>query len=376
MPVKNVLAALGNDVRSTVTRVRRELPDRLSLLRGRWRLMLRLALAVSMSLLIAVKVLQHEQAFFAPVAAAITVLVGQGVRVHTAFELVLGVAVGVLIGELIVLGIGRGWWQIGLVVALAVAVSTIAGLGGMALNQSATSSALLVGVIPIAGATNPAATRFIDALIGGLSGLIMSMLIVRDPVRDIDRDVKRVLTRLSDALATTALALQTTDVGMADRALRAAREAQPEVQSMIDTASSVTEVARLSPVRWYRRGRVATYVATVADLDNAIRDVRVLARRSSTLLRHGEKIPGKMDEAVDQLATAMAMFASDLSEQEAFDQTRSHLLAAARTATSSVAGSATINSAAVAAQVRALAADLLQAMGNTQTQIDRLLDFG
>lgn len=363
-------------MRAGVRRIRGQLPKRLALLRSRWRLMLRLGLAVSISLMIAVNVFGHEQAFFAPVAAAITVLVGQGVRVHTAFELVLGVAVGVLIGELIVLGIGRGAWQIGVVVALAVCVATLAGLGGMALNQSATSSALLVGVIPVAGAANPAATRFVDALIGGLSGLVMSMLIVRDPVRDIDRDVQRVLRRLSDALATTAMALRLGDVDMADRALRAARAAQPEVESMKETATSVTEVARLSPVRWHRRGLVQTYVATVTDLDNAIRDVRVLARRSSTLLRHGDPVPAKMDEAVDQLSTAMAMFASDLSEHEAFDQTRSHLLSAARTATSAVSGRATINSAAVAAQVRALAADLLMAMGSSQTQIDRLLDFG
>lgn len=371
-----VAHSLRNDVRERARRIRREMPKRFALLRTRWRLMLRLALAVSLSLMIAVNLLHHEQAFFAPIAAAITVLVGQGVRVHTAFELVVGVAVGVLIGELFVLGIGRGWWQIGVVVALAVGVATLAGLSGMALNQSATSSALLVAVIPVSGAMSPAVTRFIDALIGGVCGLIMSILIVRDPVRDIDRDVKNVLRKLSDALATTGLALQLGDADMSDRALRAARGAQPEVETMLATATSATEVARLSPLRWHRRGVVQSYVATVSDLDNAIRDVRVLARRSSTLLRHGEQVPEHMPEAVDQLSTAMAMFSSDLSEREAFDQTRSHLLSAARTATSAVAGTATINSAAVAAQVRALAADLLQAMGDTQAQIDRLLDFG
>src|SRR5699024_7101960 len=151
--------------------------------------------------------------------------------------------------------------------------------------------------LPVAGAMSPAVTRFIDALIGGVCGLVMSMLIVRDPVRDIDRDVKKVLRRLSDALATTGLALQLRDADMSDRALRAARTAQPEVEAMLSTATSATEVARLSPVRWHRRGVVRSYVATVTDLDNAIRDVRVLARRSSTLLRHGEQVPDTMPEA-------------------------------------------------------------------------------
>src|SRR5699024_3538387 len=90
-----VAYSLRNDVRERARRIRREMPKRFALLRARWRLMLRLALAVSLSLMIAVNLLHHEQAFFAPIAAAITVLVGQGVRVHTAFELVVGVAVGV-----------------------------------------------------------------------------------------------------------------------------------------------------------------------------------------------------------------------------------------------------------------------------------------
>src|SRR5699024_10092916 len=201
----------------------RQLPTPVDLVRSRWRLMLRLALAVSLSLMIAVNLLHHEQALFAPIAAAITVLVGQGVRVHTAFELVLGVAVGVLIGELFVLGIGRGWWQIGVVVALAVAVATLAGLSGMALNQSATSSALLVAVLPVPGTMSSAVTRFINALIGGVCGLVMFMLFVRDPVRDIDRDVKKVLRRLTDALATKGLVLQLRDADMSDRVFCVAR---------------------------------------------------------------------------------------------------------------------------------------------------------
>ena len=165
------------------------LTDRLWTVRRRWRLLLRLSLATSIAYFIATEVLDHRQAFFAPIAAIVALISGGGARVRTVLELVFGVAIGVLVGELLILGIGRGAWQMALVVALAVIVGTLVGLTGLALTQAATSSVLLTAVIPFAGTGNPAVTRFLDALVGGLVGLAMVLLIPRNPVRDIDREV-------------------------------------------------------------------------------------------------------------------------------------------------------------------------------------------
>jgi uncharacterized membrane protein YgaE (UPF0421/DUF939 family) len=348
--------------------------DRLYVLRRRWRTLLRLSLATTIAYFIATQVLDHRQAFFAPVAAVVVLIAGAGLRGRTLFELVLGVAIGVLVGELLILAIGRGTWQMALVVSLTVVIGTLLGLKGLALTQSATSSILLAAVVPVAGSGNPAVTRFLDALVGGSVGLAMTLLIPRNPVRDIDREVQILLTRLASILSRTAQALRTIDASLADLALDEARAMQPQVESMTSTAANVTEIVRMSPMRWKQREHVETYVATVRDLDNAIRDARVLARKTSALLRHGEAVPPNMDVAIDALARAIGIFADDLSENDDFEEARQELVQAARMATAALPDAMTMNSASIAAQVRSLAADLLYASGYTRDEIDERLE--
>lgn len=352
------------------------LTDRLWVLRRRWRTLLRLSLATSSAYFVATEVLQHQQAFFAPIAAVIVLIAGAGLRGRTLFELVLGVATGVLIGELLVLAIGRGAWQMALIVVLTVVAGTLLGLKGLALTQAATSSVLLAAVLPAAGAGNPAVTRFLDALLGGVVGLAAILLIPRNPVRDIDREVQRILNQLADILSSIAQALRTVDPELADVQLAKAREMQPQVEVMTSTAAGVTEIARMSPVRWRQRDHVRSYVATVRDLDNAVRDTRVLARKSSTLLRRGEPVPAGLEKAIGALARAFRIFADDLSEQTDFEEAREALVEAARIATTALTAQMTINNATIAAQVRSLAADLLYASGSTRAEIDEKLDFG
>jgi uncharacterized membrane protein YgaE (UPF0421/DUF939 family) len=349
--------------------------DRLQVLRRRWRTLLRLSLGTAIAFFIATHFLGHRQAFFAPIATIIVLIAGAGLRGRTVLELILGVSTGVLMGELIILAIGRGTWQLALVVTLTVVAGTLLGLKGLALTQAATSSVLLAAVIPVAGGGNPAATRFLDALVGGVVGFAMTLLIPRNPIRDIDREVQGFLTRLGAILSRTALALRTADADLADRALTEARAMQPHVDSMTSTAANVSEIARMAPLRWKQRDHVETYVATVRDLDNAVRDARVLARKTSALLRHHEVVPPDMDLAIDALARAIGIFADDLSQRDDFDEARQELVEAARMASAALPEAMTMNSASIAAQVRSLAADLLYASGYTRDEIDERLEF-
>lgn len=369
----------SRDVPLRALRLRRpaeSLTERMWLLRRRWRTVLRLGVATSVAYLVATQALGHQQAFFAPIAAVIVLMAGAGLRARTLFELVVGVATGVLIGELVVLGIGRGPAQMALIVVLTAVIGTLLGLTGLALLQAANSSVLLAAVIPAAGAGNPAVTRFLDALVGGVVGLAMILLIPRNPVRDIDREVQRLLIRLAEILGSLAQALRTVDADLAEAQLDHARAMQPQVDLMTSTAASVTEIARMSPVRWRQRDHVQSYVATVRDLDNAVRDTRVLARRTFTLLRRGEAVPPQFEGAIDGLARAFRIFADDLSERDDFEEAREALVDAARLATTSLTEIMTINNATIAAQVRSLSADLLYATGSTRAEIDERLDFG
>lgn len=352
------------------------LKQRWALLRRRWRLLVRLGIAAGLAFFIAVRVLGHAQGFFAPIAAVITLIAASGVRrVRTMIELVAGVAVGVLVGELLIGLIGRGAWQVAVAVVVAVAVGTLFGLTGLALNQAATSSVLIAAIVPLPGTGDVALTRFVDALVGGLCGMAMILLVPRNVVRDIDREVQRVLARLAGVLRLEARALRKRDSECADRGMAETQAMRALVTSLATTAGNVAEVARISPIRWGQRAHVALYAATVRDLDHAVHDAHTLGRKISALLRHGEPVPDHLDSAIDALAAAVEIFASDLSEQDDFEEARRELVEAARTASIALPAAMTMNSAAVAAQVRSLAADLMYASGYTRDEIDERFDF-
>ncbi|WP_162598790.1 FUSC family protein [Nocardioides gilvus] len=349
--------------------------DRLRVVRKRWRLLLRLAGATSASFAIATYIFGHEQAFFAPIAAVIVLLAGVGLRQRMLFELILGVAVGVLVGELLILGIGRGVWQLALIVVITTITASFAGLKGVALTQAANSGVLLATVIPVAGAANPAVTRFIDALVGGLCAVAMILLLPRNPTRDIALEVRPLLVDLQAVLRDVARAMRTSDPALAHASLTRARGLQNQINSAMNTAANVREVAVMSPVRWRQRPEVERYAGVLTDVDNAIRDARVLARRVSTMMRLGEQPGEQLTSAVEQLAHGIGVFQDGLAQPSERAHGEEALIESVRMAMEALTGEMTLNRAAVAAQIRSLAADMLFASGMTRDELDVRLRF-
>ncbi|MFT4187914.1 MAG: FUSC family protein [Aeromicrobium sp.] len=349
--------------------------ERLTTLRRRWRLILRLSVSTAAAYAVALHALGHPQPFFAPVAAVIVIIAGVGQRSRTMIELVVGVAVGVFVGELLILAIGHGAWQMAVIVALTVVVATLVGLKGLALTQAANSGVLLAAVLPVAGGGDPALTRFLDALVGGLCGLAMVLLLPRDPVRDVNRQVQRLLDLMAEVLDRVARSMRTGDPALCEVALGQARDSQPLMDTVSATALNVEEIARMSPMRWRQREELQRFVGSVRDLDNAIRDTRVLARRVAAMLRFAESAPPEMEVAIRRLAGAVRLYAEALSSQGSFLEARDEVVEAARIAITCLSGEMTINAAAIGAQVRSLAADLLAASGVGRDEFADLLAF-
>ena len=105
---------------------------------------LQTAVAASLAWFLASAVLGHGQPFFAAIAAVISTGVVVGREGRRAVELVFGVACGLAVADLLVVLIGTGTVQIGIVVALAMALAWLLG-GGPALVTEAGVSALLDG---------------------------------------------------------------------------------------------------------------------------------------------------------------------------------------------------------------------------------------
>lgn len=368
----------GNAWRDRLPRVPRPtltLGDRVAALRKRWRTLLRLGVATAAAYAFATHVLDHQQAFFAPVAAVIVLLAGAGMRGRLMVEVILGVAFGVLVGELLVLTIGRGPWQLALVVVLTTASSVFAGLKGVALTQATNSAVLLASVVPIVGGGNPAVSRFLDALVGGVCALAMTLLLPRNAVRDLDHEVRPLLQQLERILESVAGAMRAGSTVDAEAALASARGLQGKVNTALTTAGNVAEIASLSPWRWRQRADVQRYAGVLGDIDNAIRDARVLARRASTMLRLGEPCSPAMADAVEALARGVHLFEGELGHGHEAEAARAELVEGVRLAVTSVQSEMTLNNAALASQVRSLAADVLLANGMTRTELDVLLDY-
>src|SRR5680860_1532120 len=122
------------------------------------------AVAAAVAWLIAKDLLDHDTPFFAPIAAVVSLGTSYGQRLRRVAEVTVGVAVGVLVADLLVVALGTGWWQLGLVVALAMTAALLLDAGGLFVTQAAVQSIVVVTLIPDPDA---ALTRWTDALIGG-----------------------------------------------------------------------------------------------------------------------------------------------------------------------------------------------------------------
>ena len=124
------------------------------------------AVAASLAFFIAQVVLGHERPFFAPIAAVICLSFTHGSRPRRALEIVFGVAVGLMVADLLVLFIGTGTVQIAVVVLLAMVAAIFSGGGTILVNQAAVSAILVVVLQPPDAVFSP--NRFLDALAGGV----------------------------------------------------------------------------------------------------------------------------------------------------------------------------------------------------------------
>jgi hypothetical protein len=173
---------------------------------------LQTALAAGVSWTIAKHVLGHPNPFFAPVSSIIALGITLGQRTRRAIELVLGVAVGIAVADLLVRGIGHGAGQIALTVLLVMAAAVFMGGGTLLVTQAAISAVLVATLKPMAGVSS--FDRFYDALVGGGVALAVNSLVfpidprklVRGAAAPVLAELAHVLDDIGQALARRAMA--------------------------------------------------------------------------------------------------------------------------------------------------------------------------
>lgn len=316
--------------------------------------------------------LVHDQPFFAPVAAVIALGVARGRRSVRAVELVIGVAVGVAVADLIVLGLGTGTLVLGLVVALTMATALLLGAGTILVNQAAISAILVITVSPPTEGLSP--DRFIDALIGGAMALLVGqVLFPRDPVRELARAARPVAADLARALECAAQALRTGDRELARRALDVARDTDDDLAAFVDAVALARETFSFRRPRRETRERLPQYAEAAQQMDYAVRNTRVLARRTLAATRAGAASPA-LGDAVSLLGRAVLALADELEDPARDAATRHLAVAAAAKATSILDDDPDLSTSVIVGQVRSTAVDLLRGSGLSTDESHDALD--
>jgi uncharacterized membrane protein YgaE (UPF0421/DUF939 family) len=322
------------------------------------------AASASLAYFLAQVLLGHESPFFAPIAAVISLSVTVGSRPRRAIEMVFGVAVGLMVADLLVLVIGTGTLQIAAVVLLAMAAAVFFGGGTMLVNQAAVSAILVVVLQPRAAVFSP--DRFLDALVGGGVALLVGFLLPANPERLVGRAVAPVLDELSALLEEISAVLQTGDPERARRTLLRAREMDDRVRRLNEALAAGHETARLSPTRRRSLRHLDLYASAGARIELAVINTRVLARGAANATRRGDAIPGKLPEAVLDLSRSVKALGVFLEESGGAEEARRHALDAARRATEVLEERHELGISVLVGQVRSAAVDLLRSTGMDQ----------
>ncbi|HSI93277.1 MAG TPA: FUSC family protein [Jiangellaceae bacterium] len=318
--------------------------------------------------------IDHERPFFAPIAALISVGVGLGQKLRRVIELVAGVALGVLVGDLLIAVIGTGVPQIAVVVALAMVVAVFLGGGAVIVTQAAASAVLVVTLVPPPGDETVNLDRFVDATIGGVVGLaVTALLLPVNPVAVARRQLDPLLATVAELLDDGADALVNQDRAGAALVLGRARETQSAIDELAEAMEGSSEVARIAPVRWRKRGQLVGYLDAAEPVDHVARNLRVFARHVITLLRRNEPVPDQLPDALRTLAGAVRMLRTDLEHGAEPEEARAAAIAAAELATEALDQTGGFAGQVVVAQVRLMAVDLLRATGLDRDQAAQLL---
>jgi uncharacterized membrane protein YgaE (UPF0421/DUF939 family) len=333
-------------------------------LRDAARAILQATIAATLAWVVATELVGHSRPFFAPVSAMITLGLTQGERGRRAVEVVLGVTLGIAIADLLVIWLGTGWWQLALVVALAMTVALYLGPGPMFAQQAAVSAALVATLQPPDGGVSFA--RAVDALLGGSIALAVSALVLpAHPGRMVREAAEPVIAELAAVLEDIADALEARSPPAAQAALARGREIDALERQLDQALVAGRETARLAPPRRRTLGTVDVYADAATQLDLAVRNVRVLARGARRAIDLEENVPPDVGVSLRELAAAVRGLSEALDDPRRTTAVREPALRAAARATRVLESTGNLSVTVIVGQIRSTAVDLLRGSGMT-----------
>lgn len=336
-------------------------PERVRRLGRTAPLLLQSALGAGIAYWVAGTLLGHEQPFFAPVAAIIGLGASYRQRGRRAVEIVVGVAIGVGVGDLVVALVGPSIFVLVLVVLVSMGIAVFLDVGALVVTQAGVQSAIVATLV---ADPSQGLDRWLDAVVGGATALLIAVLSPVGPLRRPREHAVEVLRTLADLLHDVVLANRTGDVELARRTLDRARSTEYSLGRLREATEERSDAASLSLLRRTRsRGaRRDAHAATVLDL--AVRNARVLVRRADVAIEREDPISDEVLRLVADLADVVDHLAAGYDDPAQQPLLRRELTALAeRSSTFDVPLG--LSGATVLAQARSLVTDLLRLTGLT-----------
>ncbi|MEJ5915712.1 FUSC family protein [Pseudokineococcus sp. 1T1Z-3] len=346
--------------RDVGSRGRRSARARLARLRRRGPNILQCALAGGVAYAIAEQGLGHDYPFFAPVAAVLALGQSYDGQLRRTAEVVVGVAVGVGVGELLVAQIGSGAWQLALVVGLSMGVAVLLDAGRLLVTQAGVQASI---VTALASTVDSGVGRWLDAVVGGLVALAVAALLPTAPLQRPRRLAAAATADLADLVADASLAARDHDPGLAEEALERARSQQAAFEALGPAAAEALAGLRLSPFRHRRRPDLERTRDLAVPLDRAVRNVRVLLRRLLVAGQAGEGLPPELARLLDHLATGARHLSEAIDDGQVDEEVLLDLADVGRRAGALADHPLSLSAAVCVGQVRSTVVDLLQVGG-------------
>ena len=321
------------------------------------------AIAAGLAWYIAYDALGHPQPFFAPIAAAISLSASVGRRWRNAAQMVLGVTLGIGVAEAVVAVAGTGVFPIAAVVLLAMGLAAMLNSMPMFVNQAGASAVLVVAL----RSGGVGGERLVDALIGGASALLVSLVLFPPRPRPLLASaIRNALAGVARALAGAAGALESGQPKDAEWMLATTQSVHAQLVSLTGARTTAADIVQFAPLRRRDRAQVARADVRAAHVALLANTALTLVRLAATVLDDPEDPPPALGESVAELAGATATLArgASLAERE---QVRDLVRSLAE------AGPPAYGRPAVAAaglQVRAAATDLLRVIRDQDEEFD------
>jgi uncharacterized membrane protein YgaE (UPF0421/DUF939 family) len=305
-------------------------------------------------------VLGHATPLLSVTVVLSTLGFSRDARPRRVLESVVGILVGIVLSELILILVGQGIWQIALVLLITILVARAAS-PNPAFAVIAATQGMLVMILPA-----PLGGPFVrseDALVAGVVALLFTALIPRDTRRIAARDARNLSSALSQAMASLLEGVLESNEPAAGLAVERLRKTQALIDDWSTSLDSALAVARISPLLRGQLPILRRQQALLTGFDLAARHLRVIARRVYFLLKEGGG-RSELPELLGAVAAAIDLLGASIDDPPARDQAAELLTELApRLDPASLMPHAPVSESILVMLVRPLVVDLLVATG-------------